>query len=339
MAGSLAGMGMAMYFMALMMSGDDEQGRNKVLNDDMSRWGKYARFPIPGTDVIIQIPWAFGIGTFAAAGAQLASLATGKQKIVDIFTNIGVMGLENFLPLPVSRINPVDNLPAAIFDSVTPSPLRPFFEYVMNLDGLGREIYNNRQSKYGDAYTGGDNIPEMYKQVARSLFNVTDGKTDISPNTLYFFMSNYLDGFNKILGGATNLGLLASGAKDFDPKNDMVLLSSFIGSKSNVDAREFSEAEKQIKDMDKRINSLKDKPEMLSRYMESNPTDYYMVQYYNQQVNGSLKKLRTVAGQIRSSVDLSIRDRKLQTEQINQMENVVKRQLLDSFEYIKKGAS
>ena len=339
MAGSLAGMGMAMYFMALMMSGDDEQGRNKVLNDDMSRWGKYARFPIPGTDVIIQIPWAFGIGTFAAAGAQLASLATGKQKIVDVFTNIGVMGLENFLPLPVSRINPVDNLPAAIFDSVTPSPVRPFFEYVMNLDGLGREIYNNRQSKYGDAYTGGDNIPEMYKQVARSLFNATDGKTDISPNTLYFFMSNYLDGFNKILGGATNLGLLASGAKDFDPKNDMVLLSSFIGSKSNVDAREFSEAEKQIKDMDKRINSLKDKPEMLSRYMESNPTDYYMVQYYNQQVNGSLKKLRTVAGQIRSSPDLPIRDRKLQTEQINQMENVVKRQLLDSFEYIKKGAS
>jgi hypothetical protein len=91
--------------------------------------------------------------------------------------------------------------------------------------------------------------------------------------------------------------------------------------------------------MDKRINSLKDKPEMLSRYMESNPMDYYMVQYYNQQVNGSLKQLRTVAGQIRSSVDLSIRDRKLQTEQINQMENVVKRQLLDSFEYIKKGAS
>ena len=339
MAGSLVGMGMAMYFMALMMSGDDEQGRNKVLNDDMSRWGKYARFSIPGTDVIIQIPWAFGIGTFAAAGAQLASLATGKQKIVDIFTNIGVMGLENFLPLPVSRINPVDNLPAAIFDSVTPSPLRPFFEYVMNLDGLGREIYNNRQSKYGDAYTGGDNIPEMYKQVARSLFNATDGKTDISPNTLYFFMSNYLDGFNKILGGATNLGLLASGAKDFDPKNDMVLLSSFIGSKSNVDAREFSEAEKQIKDMDKRINSLKDKPEMLSRYMESNPTDYYMVQYYNQQVNGSLKQLRTVAGQIRSSPDLPIRDRKLQIEQINQMQNVVKRQLLDSFEYIKKGAS
>jgi hypothetical protein len=53
MAASLTGLGAGMYLMALMMAGDDDQGRNRVLTDDMSRWTRNARFFIPGTDIII----------------------------------------------------------------------------------------------------------------------------------------------------------------------------------------------------------------------------------------------------------------------------------------------
>jgi hypothetical protein len=332
MATGLIGTGVAMYYMALMMAEDDDQGRNKVVTDDMARWTRYARFHIPGTDIIIQIPWGFGLGAFASAGAQIASIASGRTSLLDAFGNIVVTGLDSFMPLPISRISPIENFPAFAMDSVTPSMFRPFFEYVMNLDGLGRQIYNNRQSRFGDAYTGGDNIPEMYKKAARELFDATNGAVDWSPNTMYFFAGNYFDGMAKMASSATNVGLTVAGAKEFDPKNDMVFFSSFIGSKSNIDAREFSSIEKQVKKMEQRINSLKDRPEQLEKFMEDNPTAYSSVQFYNMQVNGTLRNIRAAANQVRANKDLTIMERKEQLKQLNDMSSLVKHRLVEAFD-------
>jgi len=334
MAGSLVGMGVGIYMMALMMSGDDEQGRNKVATDDMARWTRYARFHIPGTDTILQMPWGFGLGTFASAGAQIASVFAGRNSTADALSNIFTTGLDSYMPLPISKISPVDNFPAWALDSLAPSAVRPFFEYVMNLDGLGRQIYNNRQSKYGDAYTGGDSIPELYKGAARELFNATNGAVDWSPNTMYFFANNYVDGMAKALTGVSNLGLTLTGKKDFDLKNDTLFLSSFIGSKSNVDAREFSKAETRIKAMEKRINSLKDKPEMFREYIEENPTDYFLVQYYNSTVNGPIRDLRATANKIRTDKDMDLKERKEKLDEVVKLQNMVKRNVLDTFESI-----
>jgi hypothetical protein len=334
MAMGLTGMGVGMYMMALMMAGDDDQGRNKVATDDMARWTRYARFHIPGTDIIIQIPWGYGLGAFASAGAQIASIGAGKASVGEAFGNIVTTGMDSFLPLPISRISPIDNLPAFAMDSVTPSMFRPFFEYVMNLDGLGREIYNNRQSKYGDAYTGGDNIPEMYKQAARALFDATNGATDISPNTMYFFASSYADGMAKMASSATNLGLSVSGQKEFDLKNDVAFVSSFVGAKSNIDAREFSSIEDQIKGLDKRINSLKDRPEQLKQFMEANPAAYNAVQFYNSQINGALKNIRTQQNVVRASKELTIMERKEELERLKLLSNMVKHRLVETFELL-----
>jgi hypothetical protein len=336
MAASLAGVGVGMYLMAMMMAGDDDQGRNKVLTDDMTRWTRYARFFIPGTDTIIQIPWGFGLGAFASAGAQVAGMFAGRGSIADGLSNIVNAGLDSFLPFPVSNIDKIENFPAWALDSATPSAVRPFLEYVMNLDGLGREIYNNKQTKYGDAYTGGDNIPELYKYAARTLFEATNGAVDWSPNTMYFFASNYADGVAKALTGATNLGLTLTGQKDVDLKNDTLFLSSFLGTKSNVDAREFSQAENKIKGLEKRVNSIKDDPEQLSKFLDTHSSDYYLVQYYNKEVNGTLRSLRTAANQIRTSKTLSIKERKEQLDEIVKAENMVKRNLLENFKLIQE---
>ena len=334
MAAGLAGVGAMMYMAALAMAGDDEEGRNKIATDDMARWTRYARFYIPGFEKPFQIPWGFGLGSFAAAGAQIASLAGGRNSFKDAASNIFTVGMDSFLPVPVSRISPLDNFPAWAMDSITPSAFRPFFEYVMNLDGLGREIYNNRQTRYGDAYTGGDNIPEMYKMAARGLFDATQGGIDWSPNTMYFFANNYVDGLAKIVSAGLNAGLTVTGQKDFDAKNDLLFVSSFIGTKSNVDAREYSKAEEYIKGVERRVNSLKDKPEMFSKYIEDNPNDLALVQFYNQQVNGSLRQLRAAANQVRADKNLSISERKAQLEQIVNLQNQVKRQILNGYKDI-----
>ena len=334
MSMGLVGMGMMIYFMAVMMAGDDDEGRNRVLTDDMARWTRYARFHIPGTEIYFQIPWGFGLGFFASLGAQLGAVLTGKNSIADAFGNSIPTFLDSFLPLPVSRINPFENPGAFVVDSALPSVARPIVEYMMNIDGLGREIYNNRQSRFGDAYTGGDNIPEMYKSAARSIFNMTNGAIDISPNSLFFFASNYADGFAKVMSNATNLAMTATGYKEPDIRNDVALLASFFGSKSNVDAREFSKVEKDILDMSKRINALKNQPEALERYLRDHATDYALVQFYNQAVNGTLRQLREAANVIRANPELTPKERKAQVDEIVKLQNYVKRDILNGFEAV-----
>lgn len=328
---SLAGMGSAVYLMALAMAGDDDEGRNEVSTDDMARWARYARFHIPGTETVFQIPWGFGLGSFAAAGAQVTAFAIGKNSIKDTFNNIKDVGMDSFLPLPISRISPFDNPAAWAMDTATPSLFRPFFEYAMNLDGLGREIYNNRQVRTGDAYTGGDSIPEMYKDAARLLANITDGAIDWSPNTMYFFANNYADGISRLGHNTYNIGLVAAGQKDFNPKTDTLVFDSFFGAKSNYDARQFSSVENQIKEKERKLNMFKNDPEKFVDYISKNPYDLSIVEVYNHNM-GQLNKIRQMANKYRAMPGLTPKERKEMLDNLKEQQNLIKRSLTGVFE-------
>ena len=328
---SLAGAGAAIYLMALMLAEEDDEGRNKVATDDLARWTRYARFHIPGTDTIFQIPWGFGLGAFASAGAQIMSFGLGNSSIKDVFNNVKDVGFDAFLPLPISRINMWDNPAAWAMDSVTPSLFRPFFEYAMNMDGLGREIYNNRQTRSGDAYTGGDSIPELYKDAAKLLANATNGAVDWSPNTMYFFANNYADGLTRLIHNSYNIGMVGTGQKEFNPKTDTLAFDSFFGAKSNFDAREFSKIESQIKDKERKLNMFKNDPERYMDYVSENPFDQGVVDLYNKGVNGDLKKARELANKYRAMPGLSPKERKELLDNVKEQQNLIKRHLISVF--------
>ena len=328
----LAGFGVAMYLLSMALSDDDDMGRNRTKTDDINRWTRYARFHIPGLETPIQIPWGFGLGSFAAAGAQVAAMGTGQASIKEGFSNTLSVMMDSFLPLPVSRINMFDNFPAWLMDSALPSVARPLFEWQMNMDALGREIYNNRQTRVGDAYTGGDNIPELYKSAARTIADVTNGAVDWSPNTMYFFANNYADGVMRIAQTGMNMSLLATGEKAFNPKTDTVLFDSFFGSASNFDAKQFSAIENQIKDKERKLKMFESNPEQYAKYVEANPMDEYLVKMYNEGVNGRLKEYREEANAIRKMPDLSPKDRTDILKNIVQMQNFEKRHMIDAFE-------
>ena len=336
----LAGMGYAVYMMAYMLSDDDDEGRNRTATDDMDRWTRYARFALPKwmtggrDDIIFQMRWGFGLGAFASAGAQVAGAIQGESTAKKALENILEVGMDSFLPLPISRIGITDNPAAWIMDTATPSAFRPFMEYVMNVDSLGREIYNNRQSRIGDAYTGGDNIPEVYKGAARMLFDVTAGAVDISPNTMYFFASNYIDGVSKLGSGAANLGMAVTGVKEFNPKTDTILFDSFFGSPSNFDARKYSEAEKEIKAMEKRLKTLEKDPDNYSKFVSENPEIPFLITMLNESANGDLKYLRQIANEFRADRNLSIKDRQELIKNIVNMQNLVKRRIIGNFEAV-----
>ena len=334
----LAGMGFTLYIMAYMMADDDEYGRNKVATDDMNRWQRYARFYIPGTEDALkgnafQIPWGFGLGAFASTGAQLAALAAGNNSVKDALTNTMLVGMDSFLPLPVSKISPMEHPAAWLMDSAMPSSLRPFLEWTMNLDGLGREIYNKRSSRYSDAYTGGDNIPELYKAAARTLYDVTNGGVDWSPNTMFFFANNYMDGIARLGAGAMNISMAATNDKDFNPKTDTMFFDSFFGTPSNVDAREFAKAEEKILDIKKKLDSMKEfRPDQYAKYVEKNPMHQFIVDSYNVKVNQVLRDLRRDANIYRRMPGLTPKERTDVVKNYVNIQNLVKRDILNTLE-------
>jgi hypothetical protein len=321
----IMGMGVLVFTMAYMMAGEDEEERNKVLTDDPARWVRNARFntgiEVAGRDLVIQQAWGFGNGALASAGAQIAFAAYGGQGFLSMANNIMDATFESFLPLPVSKINKFEHPTAWAIDSITPSALRPLYEFTMNMDGLGREIYNNRQSRYADAYTGGDNIPQMFKDAAAYLYETTG--VDVSPNSMYFFANNYLDGASRVAATTWGLGNVMIGRKDFDPRTDTFLLDMYLKAPSNYDSRMFSEAEKRIRQMEKDYKAVEGTANMAD-YMRENPMDKTVVNFYNSYVNGSLRDLRAEANRVRKDKTMSPAEKTQQLRVLTKQQNQIK---------------
>jgi hypothetical protein len=312
MASVLMGAGYTMYLMAMMMAPDDEWKRNSVRSDDMQQWTKFARFHLPNElakqifgkdskDVVLQMPWGYGLGAFAAIGAQIGGMMHGQTSLQKGLGNIGMSILsDSFLPIPISRIPPTESPGKWAIDSVTPSVLRPLFEYFMNTNGIGQAINSANTRKYGEAFTGGDKIPDLYKDAAVYLYSSTQGAWNMSPNTMYFFANSYIDGLSRLAESSYSWVNLTKGEKIFNPKTDLPLIGSFFGSKSNVDSREFTSVETKLKDLNQRIKTLNDKdPVAYAKFMANNPmADAAVGLYHSELVN--INRIRAEANEIRT---------------------------------------
>ena len=346
MTAALFGLGMMTYAMAYMTADDDDLARNAVATDNMDQWTRYARFHIPHKiteamgikdPVVFQIPWGFGLGAFAAAGAQIAAMTSGhesaKQALSNIFTSIS---LDSFIPIPVSKM-PATEMPLEfVLDSVAPSVARPLLEFALNKNGLGQAIYNDQNRRMGDAYTGGDKIPELYKDVSKGLAESSigwpTGVIDITPNTLYFLSNSYLDGIGRVIETGYGLPDIVKGDKSFNPKTDLPLMGSFFGAKSNFDSREFTAVENKIKAMERNINMFdKANPVASAQYDAEHPFDRMLVDMYNKQLNQELNGLRAEAKRIRLMPDLTPDTRNAMLKIVTFQENLAKRNMIEQF--------
>ena len=330
--GFLIGIGMAVPTLAALIGGEDEEGRNNIEYDSSDRWLRMARFDI-GDGEVVQIPWGFGIGGFAAMGAQINFLMNGlanpktENSPKQFFGNMINIALDSFLPLPISRINPFDNPSAWLFDSITPTAARPMLEYTLNLNAFGQPIYNPRQSlKYGDAYGGTDNIPQAYKDASIKLAEETVGGINIEPNVLYFFGNNYFDGITRITSNLYGLSKTIIGEKNFDKKRDLLLLDSFFSKNSKVDQRAYARVVEEAKDVIERVNLFKEtNPEKFVEYISRNPLGLTIEKRYNKLVNGDLKEITSQMKQIRMMPGISPKEKNEIIEELKDQQNQIKR--------------
>ena len=321
-----AGAGFALYNMSLMMSDNDEMGRNKVLNDNMDIWQRNIRIPLPkdmlnGVDYL-QIPSGFGFGAFTAFGAQLASFAAGGQSFTDVLENAVPIAIDSAFPVPAPQYSPFDN-PGAFFTSLMlPSVARPFVEYAMNVDAFGREIYQNRMNQFGSPYTGGETLPEAYTIASSFLADIAnqagmDVPELLSPKTLHFFANSYADGVARIIASGMGLALYAGGGREFDIKEDVLPFASFLGRSTSVDAREFADVKKEVANIARQLKILENYPEKLAGYLNRNPNAQIIVDYFNGQENGRLRGVRERANQIRRDPNLSNSEKREMLRDLN----------------------
>jgi hypothetical protein len=330
--GFLIGIGMAVPVLAALIGGEDEEGRNNIEYDSSDRWLRMARFDI-GDGEVVQIPWGFGIGGFAAMGAQINFLMNGlanpktENSPKQFFGNMINIALDSFLPLPISRINPFDNPYSWFFDSAMPTAVRPMLEYTLNLNAFGQPIYNPRQSlKYGDAYGGTDNIPQAYKDASIKLAEETVGGINIEPNVLYFYGNNYFDGITRLASNLYGLGKTITGEKNFDKKRDLLLLDSFFSKNSKVDQRAYARVVEEAKDVIERVNLFKEtNPEKFVEYISRNPLGLTIEKRYNKLVNGDLKEITSQMKQIRMMPGISPKEKNEIIEVLKEQQNQIKR--------------
>ena len=339
---ALIGGGMFLWTMSMLMSPDDEWERNSTRSDNMQQWTRFARFHIPnevserlglGKDVVFQIPWGFGLGAFASIGAQICGIGFGNTTFKEGMGNIVSSILaDSFLPLPISKIEVTESPMKWAVDSIMPTVVRPVVEYLMNTNGVGQAINSATTRRLGEAFTGGDRIPEVYKELSKEMYRQSLGAIDMSPNTLYFFTNSYLDGISKMfLELPYSLTDLAQGEKTFNPKTDVPLFGSFFGAKTNVDSREYGKMEVKIKEMSQRLTTLEaDSPEAYGEYISKNPLVPKIVDIY-QERQGDLNELRQKATEIRNIRYLSPKDRDSLLKITIMEQNFLKHMMVEDF--------
>jgi hypothetical protein len=334
---ALFGFGVAMYYLAYAGAGEDDFGRNRVATDDMARWMRDARFFVgSGVNDVVTLPWGFGMGAFAALGAQVASIGNSDTKFTDVISNAIPILMDSFLPLPVSKGSFIESPGKFLIDTAAPAPLRPIVEFAMNYNSLGEEIYNNRQGPNGSVYTGGDNVPKAFKDAAVFLYENTG--VEFGPNEMYFFSSAYMDALSKIGAASWNITTLSLTSDEDNRsamervKQDSLVLANFVGTRSDYDARMWNKIEKDLEKRKDRLNELeKSSPEAYYRHLESNPMDEFLVKQYNKDANGELKKLRSEAKEIRLSSAYDFATKREMLEANRTMQSLLKMQLVDMY--------
>lgn len=342
----LGGLGYLAYNMSMSASDTDIQGRNKVATDDMSMWTRAWRYPTMFSgdgNEFLQIPWGFGLGAFAALGAQFAAWNAGNQSGADMLTNTVPISLDSFIPLPSPRYSPLEYPAEFLLDSVAPTPLKPVIQLTINLDNFGRELYNDRVSKYGEAFSGKSYVSKWARDFTEWAASTTIGRespVQLNPAIVEYLVNNYADALGKFTNAIYGVANMSERDRPFDAKKDIPLLSSFVGKASNVDAREFSDLRSKMEEKSGLLKSLEERPELFERYVLTHPEDMTMVELYNKTINSDLKELQEDANKLNSGVgeysDIS-EGVKLQLIKDNrEMQNIIKYNFVQSIKALEQ---
>lgn len=345
------GVGMVSYLIALSLgtlavsavTGDEEDKKNTIAEDEMELWTRNLRLPLNWfmegegkRERFLQIPWGFGMGSFAAVGAQVMSVLSGNQDLPSAMANTAVIGLDSYVPLPVARYNPWGNLGVWALDSVMPTAARGIFEYAVNLDGLGRQVYRDYHNRFGPAYVSGGSAQEAYRDLSKYLADVTNQSVAMEPSEIKFFLSTYFDGGAALAADLYDLGGLVAGKRDFDPKQDLFIFDSFFGSKVDKNVSNYQEVRNKVDRFRQGYMNAENSPRegAINRFMEAYPNAGGIAWRYNQLINDVNQYNKDMA--VRVARAETPRERQRLEDEARDTRTLQMRRIIDMYEQNKK---
>jgi len=343
------GFGMAAQQMAKAVAGNDDKGENKVSKDNYALWTRALRIPTTilgpyekslGENVdFISVPWGYGAGSFAAIGAQMAAMANGDVKPFEASRNMAGIAKDSFLPVPIEdwslfNRNPVGGVVA----SAAPTPLKPILYFAWNADAFGRQIYSTRGGKYAQSYSGGDYVPEDFKWLSKELYDQSEGKVDIHPQSMQFFANNYVAGIATLTHAVTGTAQTLAGQKDFDLKTDLPVFGSLLGHAADADARQYNDTSNEIQNIKTRLSTLMNTNNQAaySKFVAEHPSAPMLVKQYDLLTN-RMNKYNRMLNDVRAS-DMTPKERKQRVDDLRSMRSLYMKQLNDSYELYKEGS-
>lgn len=273
----MIGAGMALYELARAMSDYDEEGRNKVAISDKSQWIRAAQFRIPGTDWNFNAMFGFGPGGFMAFGAQLSALLHGDQTVKEFSRNVFDTVASMFSPITPSQISMTDNFWKWLLTTFMPSLAKPGVEYAINQTSVDTAIYNAHPSRFSDIYSGGKNVPDLYKSLSNLIWDLTGN--EVAPNKLYFFATHYAQAANDIVVTGFDISSMLLGNKDPEDINWKPIVGSFVSRTGNADSREYYDLQSRVSAAQKRMSEIQIKGSKAKENLK--PDDKRILQAYN----------------------------------------------------------
>ena len=335
-----AAFGSSVFFLSMLMGGDDDEGRNRAEHDDPSRWVRNWRLFIPGYESPVQIPWGFGFGSVGAASAQLSMFLFGKSTAKEFAGNMKTIASET-AGLPVSQMSFLENPFAFMLDSITPTVAKPLLQMVANIDSLDRPVFSKGQSKYVSAYMGGENIPEGVKYISETMFDTfkevlpQSVLKGLSADGLHFIANSYLGGVYRTINQMDS-SLRATGIfteneqKDINVVKATLLLSGFVGTAANYDIRKYYEVKDDIEQYKKVLRTYKDQaPEKYAEYKEEHPGRERAVKYFERQQNSVLRDLQEQRNKLRLRYKDSPKEREDALKENRERQDDVMRRMVE----------
>ena len=342
----IAGIGLALWYGLRGLADDDEDkdevGRNRVATDDARRWVRNARVylgydPKTHKNVVGNIAWGFGPSAFMGVGAQIGAFTGGDNlELKDFMINMGLIGLDSFIPIQPSQIDPTENPVQFGLDTLSPSVIKPFIEYSMNLNAIDQPIYRNSTSKYARAYLGTDATPEEFRNASRWFAEKTGGTVNIDASTLSFFANNFFDGVSKMVNSLNGAYMVLKGEKDFDLEKDAFIFDSFLTTTANVDAQRYDTLKKRLDNYNQIYNSYKlNNPDLAFTFSNrTHPNLEMKLKVLNYYENKIINPLRQSMNKITTDRTYSSKERQTLITENRIQQNLMKKYLYDKLKEI-----
>ena len=210
LAGSIMLMGFAQSILNSVLGGDDEDGRNRYAQIDLTNRSRQGYFYIPGFDTFMKVPWAYGYNFFWAVGDTAGALMMGQANPGQATMHLASTAAESFMPFSFGA---GDNLFKNTLSAVSPTFIDPLVDLAINESYFGQPIY--KENLWGSSdppserYWG--STGPIFKGISRGMNALTGGSRaeegffSISPDILEFVWETASGGIGRFAENTTDL--------------------------------------------------------------------------------------------------------------------------------------